>query len=349
MSDSGNPSSTPVPKVGKSPPNRARNPIERVIVWGGIAALVGVTLFEAHARLGYSSTIAGLTRQFRDDYDRVSSLSEVRKSVWGFPREDSVASPSKSRRNIELKWPSLLNDYRVEFAMEREGDDPIVLGFSTPGGVDPDEVGTRQASNQDSKPPVSRILPVSGPMQQGASVAGRPARGGPGAGGQRRLSLLSIALRPEVAGELKLTEDQSNTLGRLQDLGRLEFMKLQALPEGQRSAAMVERRETQEQQVKSSIDESQFTRLRQLFWRESGLAILERDDAALAAGLSAEQREQLKSLLQERQTELRALRDGDEKNAKRLEWEERLRAVLSPEQLAQWEQVLGGESSNREV
>jgi hypothetical protein len=168
--------------------------------------------------------------------------------------------------------------------------------------------------------------------------------GGPGGGGgQRGRGIIAIAQREEVVPELKLSEEQTSKLTELQTSSRGGFQALQALPEEERAAAMKTMREQQEQSVKEILDETQFSRLLQLMWRETGLASVERDDVAKSLGLSDEQRNTLKPILADRQSGLRALREAPPEVAaeKRKAWEDQLRAVLTEDQSKQWEELLG--------
>ena len=334
-----------------------RHPLERTIVWGGILAMLAVVALEAHARMGYSATVSRMKQEFGEEDDPTSKLSHVRGFISGFPSESSTND--RSYRNMVFKWPSLIHDYRVHLVVEAEGDDPIVLGFTTPNAAEPElppEVSPAAASptnpNQTSaqmaaRPTASRPGAGAGPSRGGpgggpGSGPGGP-RGGRGGGGQGRLNLLSLAQRKEVGTELKLTEDQLKKLADLAKEGQGAFQGLRSIPEEERAAKMKEMREKQEQSVQGAIEETQFTRLRQLFWRESGMAVFDRDDAAVAIGLSDEQREKLKVSFEERQKEMRGMREAApaDVTAKRAEWDEKLRGHLTPEQLTKWEELLG--------
>ena len=359
------PDPTPVPasQTPTPPSKKPRSPVERVIVWGGIAILLGILAFEARQKYSYDPTVSQLRKLLSDETEKYMKLSEVRPMIAGSPTEVRTPHDRKAYHKIDLKWPSLFKDYRVQLIVESEGDDPLVAGFSTPGGTDPEPVASPPTSTgtASAAPPMQMagMMPMGGPGMGGPGgggagrpgAAGRPGgagAGGPGAGmggggPSRGRGLVAMAQREEVVAELKLNEEQTAKLTELQAGARGAFQALQGLPEDERAAAMKAMREGQEKSVSEILDEPQFGRLLQLVWRETGLASVERDDVAKALGLSDEQREKLSPILADRQSGQRDLRDAPPEVAaqKRKEWDDQLRAVLTEEQAQQWEGLLG--------
>ena len=119
-----------------TPPNPAapkpRNPVERAIVWGLIAVLVGVMLFEAKQKYAYTPSLNRITAAFKDDGEKSFKLSEVRQMLSGSPKETEIVSKGKFNRTIELQWLSLFKEYRLQLIVEKNVDDPVVMSFSTP-------------------------------------------------------------------------------------------------------------------------------------------------------------------------------------------------------------------------
>ncbi|MBC8113241.1 MAG: hypothetical protein H7062_02595 [Candidatus Saccharimonas sp.] len=353
-------SQSPTPP-GKKP----RSPVERVIVWGGIAILLGVLAFEARQKYSYDPTVGQLRKVFSEETEKYVKLSEIRPMIAGSPSEVKTPHERRSYQRIDLKWPSLFKDYRVQLIVESEGDDPLVAGFTTPGANDPDSepvappTASTELAHAGPPTPAGGMMPMAGagmggPGGRGAGrpgAAGRPgggSGGGPGAavgggGAPRGRGLVAIAQREEVVAELKLTEEQTAKLTELQAGARGAFQTLQGMPEDERAAAMKTMREGQEKSVSEILDEPQFARLLQLVWRETGLASVERDDVAKGLGLSDEQREKFRPILADRQSGQRELRDAPPEVAaqKRKEWDDQLRAVLTEEQAKQWEELLG--------
>ncbi len=330
-------SQTPTPP-GKKP----RSPVERVIVWGGIAVLLGVLVFEARQKYSYDPTVSNLRKMLTEDTEKYMKLSEVRQIIVGSPLEEKTPHDRKAYHQINLKWPSLFKDYRVVLIVESEGADPLVAGFSTPGGTDP-EPAARPAPSSDPAAAMASASPMGMPMgPPGGAPPGGPGGGG-GGGQQRGRGLLAMAQRAEVVAELKLTEEQTAKLTELQAGSRAAFQSLQARPENERAEAMKTMREGQEKSVSEVLDEPQFTRLLQLTWRETGLASVERDDVAKALGLSDEQREKMRPILADRQSGLRSMFAAPPEIVERMrkEWDDQFRAVLTEDQAKQWEELLG--------
>ena len=346
-----------------TPPGKSnRSPVERAIVWGGIVVLLGVLAFEARQKYSYDPTVTQLRKLLSEDSEKHFKLSEIRPMIYGSPSEVKSPHERSAYNRINLKWLSLFKDYRVELIVEREGADPLIAGFSTPGGTDP-EPPARPALSADAMAAVNPMgtmpmgtMPMGGPGGGGQGrpgTAGRPggAGGGPGGGPgggmgggpPRGRGLIGMTQREEVVAELKLTAEQVAKLAELQADSRAAFQSIQALPEGERPEAMKAMREGQEKAVSEAIDEPQFVRLLQLVWRDMGLASLERDDVAKALGLADEQREKLRPILADRQSGQRNLAGAPPEIAaqKRQEWDDQFRAVLTDEQAKQWEELLG--------
>lgn len=355
-------SDRPAKFVSESPTpsnKKPRSPVERVIVWGGIAIMLSVLAFEARQKYSYDPTVNRLRKTLSEDTEKYLKLSEVRALISGSPTEVKTPHERRSYDKIDLKWPSLFKDYRVQLIVEREGVDPLVAGFSTPSGTDPTEQAEKMASNETTSatPPVPSLgsMPMGGAGMMGGGggagagrpgAAGRPGGGAGGMGGggaPRGRGLIAMAQREEIVAELKLTEEQSAKLTELQADSRSAFQTLQALPDDERAAAMKSMREGQEKSVSEVLDAPQFARLLQLLWRETGLASVERDDVAKSLGLSDEQREKLTPILADRQSGQRALREAPAEvvTQKRQEWDDQLRAVLTEEQVQHWEELLG--------
>jgi hypothetical protein len=120
------PQPSPASPRTDQPAARKRSPIERVIVWGLILALVAVMGLEARARIGYDKTRDALEAR---NLERLSTLEDAihfwparqKKTIWNQPL-------------IELKWFSLVHDYRIALLIDSiDSDDPRVTTFRTAG------------------------------------------------------------------------------------------------------------------------------------------------------------------------------------------------------------------------
>lgn len=343
------PGDSPKADHAASPAKKPRSPVERAIVWGGILILAGVLAFEARQKSSYGSSIDRVKKAFAEQelVDKHYTLTDVRQLIAGGPSETQSPHANKAWRRLEMKWPSLFKDYRMEFIMENDGENPLVITFSTPQGEDPEP--TVPPGNETAGGPAAHAppMPMGGPGMMGMGGGRGPGGGGPGggAGGRppRGRGMIAMALRDEVAEELKLSDNQRGKLTEIQEGQRGEMEKLRELPDDLRAEAMKQARAKTELAARDALDEAQFVRLRQLLWRELGLAALERDDAAEALGMNDEEKAKLRAVFVERQASQGGLRDAspDQMAEWRKQWEDRIRGVVTEAQLKQWEELLG--------
>lgn len=113
---------------------KQRSPVERAIVWGMIGILLVVVAIEAHARLSHSMTMSALQDMVIQGESGVEylTLSTVRESIVGFPSEVGLES-NQASGGIRLSWFSLLKTYELDLEIETGEEDPMFLGYSTPG------------------------------------------------------------------------------------------------------------------------------------------------------------------------------------------------------------------------
>ena len=164
------PQPSPASPRSDQPPARRRSPIERVIVWGLILVLVTAVGLEARARIGYDKTLDALEAR---NLDRLSTL------------EDAIHfAPSRQLKTIrlqpvlELKWFSLLRDYRIALIIDSvDSDDPRVMTFQT-AGEENGILALEGRPEPENPPPGSEggTMPSGPPMHD--------ASGGGPAGGQ---------------------------------------------------------------------------------------------------------------------------------------------------------------------
>lgn len=330
-----------------SPPQKPpRNPVERAVVWGAITVLLCVLAFEAKQKFAYGAALKTLQDAFKEESDNAyHKLSDVRKMMGGSPKETKLASTSKLHNTVQLDWKSLFKEYKLELQTESVGDDPLVLSFKTPNSEEPTEPVVVPSSGPVSAgPSMAAMGGMSAPGGGGPGGAGAGGAGGPGGGGQQRpRGLLGLAQRDEVVAELKLTEEQIGKLKAASEAASTAFAALREVPEEERDAARAKARTDSENAAKEAMGSDQFARLIQLYWRETGLPALEREDAATAVGLNDEQKGKLTEIFASRQKEMQGLRQAppDEVAKKRKEWDEKIAAVLTEEQTKKWEEVLG--------
>ncbi len=206
-----------------------------------------------------------------------------------------------------------------------------------------------------------------------AQRLGRSGRGfGPPGRGRDR-GITGLLRRESVQQELKITDQQREKLDQLQGELRQEMFGMFDLFRRLRSAETDQEREAARAELEKARDQlrkkaeealqkiltpEQFQRLKQLELQQRGVRALAEDEHAQALGLSPQQREKIKQLLEQQEEKQRELFESlrDVPRDQRRERFEQLRQqgeqlrqqteaavlqVLSEEQRKQWQQMLG--------
>jgi hypothetical protein len=141
-------SSDPTPTKSSANPHsppagKARNPVERVFVWGLIAALLAVSGWEAFARFGYTNSLNSLQAAMAGDEDgQTLMLDQVPTHLSGSP----VRELNEANRVVTYHWSGLLKDYgsiHIPYSSDNE-----VLGLLTADA--PEEEPAAFASSDDA-------------------------------------------------------------------------------------------------------------------------------------------------------------------------------------------------------
>ena len=90
-------------------PKSKRSPVERVLVWGGIALLSVVVGSELIAQRGFSSTLNGLEETF--DNGTLLTEAELPSHIHGFCFKDEEKIDGV--RILSVQWPSLFRTYKI--------------------------------------------------------------------------------------------------------------------------------------------------------------------------------------------------------------------------------------------
>lgn len=178
--------------------------------------------------------------------------------------------------------------------------------------------------------------------------------GGIGGGFGGRGGALGSLRDESVQEELGITEEQKTKIEELsessrprrEDFTRFSGMR-DASPE-QREAMMAQirqefenRRKETEGKLKEILNEGQYARLQQLVLREAGTRALLQEEITTELKLSDEQKASIDGILNNREgVDFRSMSDED-RELWRLDRDEKVLALLSPEQKQQWEQKLG--------
>jgi Spy/CpxP family protein refolding chaperone len=185
--------------------------------------------------------------------------------------------------------------------------------------------------------------------------ANPPARqrgpGGPGGmrGGIGGLMLLRSDV---VQKDLELTDDQKDSITKLQDKAREAFSSLQGLSQEERQAKMLELRKDQDEKIGGILNAKQKSRLKEIGLQQMGALALASKEIAEALKLTDDQVNKIKDLADSFQKDAReafqsAANGGDPTSARdavtklRKESSEKIMAVLSDDQKASFEKMKG--------
>ena len=170
-----------------------RNPVERMIVWGGIVILLGVVAVEATARMGYTMTL----KRFQGAIERVEagegdavSLAQAQALVVGFPSvtEDEAAE------QISFRWSGLLKEYGG-IHLVYTGDAKEIIGLTTDA---PPE--------QEPGPEIDNELVLDEPEESEPGGNGGPGGGsGAGEGGPRGFDPMQF----DTDGDGQISRDEA--------------------------------------------------------------------------------------------------------------------------------------------
>ncbi len=167
------------PVVDEPSEKPTRNPIERVIVWGLIGALLVVMGIEARAQRGYTMSLDAFQKAFSDGEEIEIALDDARKLMALGPAEVKAPDehgPFHYYDYYRFSWFSLFKSGDYEITLKVTDDDDLnVVSFSTPAAPQPDWI-------QDSTlPPEEDASDDPAAMGGGFSGGGFP--GGEGFGG----------------------------------------------------------------------------------------------------------------------------------------------------------------------
>ena len=170
-------SSEPSPQTDAStaPNQPARNPVERIFVWGLILVLLGIIGVEATARITYGNSLNNLEAALaKDEAGDPLTLDEVAGHISGFPnRQDDPHI-----RAVTYTWKGLLREYgsiTLQYSRDKE-----VTRLET-AEPPPEEESEPAEEEQPSDPQVATAENES----EGGGGGNRGDRGGRGDGGER--------------------------------------------------------------------------------------------------------------------------------------------------------------------
>ncbi len=168
-------SSPAVPATSKPP----RNPVERMIVWGGIGLLLVVVMLEFRAQRGYAQTLDALNASTANE-EHETTLNEAMQVLTLSPAVSDPV-PFGPYDHVHCSWFSLCKSgqYKITLVCSRDKE-PVLLAFTTP--IPPSEPEPEVTSpSGEAATPGPTGMGMGGP---GMGMGGGP--GGVGAGRSRR-------------------------------------------------------------------------------------------------------------------------------------------------------------------
>jgi hypothetical protein len=182
----------------------------------------------------------------------------------------------------------------------------------------------------------------------GVAFAQQPGRGFGGGGGG-----LFLLTRPEVQAELKMTDAQKSQVqemsAKMREANQGRFQQLQNASQEERVKLQAEMQAEQTKAVNGILNPDQQKRFKEISLQQQGLQSLAMPTVADELKLTAEQRTQVQSILQQRREAMGGLfqQGGDRQAAMEKmqaltkESDAKILALLTDAQKAQWTQMTG--------
>lgn len=348
-----------------APAKPARNPVERMLVWGVIAIGLVIVGIEARARIGYNTTFSAIKQKLAEvdasgEPDAALSMNDAHKLAAFSPKVYAVVEvpPAKFGDarvwHNKLTWFSLAKTYELTLVMDGDQDgEQTVLEIETanpPKEEEPEMVASTKGEGMPDEG-----MGEHDPGAAGGPPAGGAGPGGGGGGGGRRLpGMAGLMTNEAVAAELNLTEEQQAKIASLQEILQVEATGIREIFGRMRDADESEQVQLREQAgtiqagidtkakdaLNEILDEAQMTRLQQISWQQSRESPLLTDEVAAIIALTDDQRTQLKGVSEELSAAMESA-ERSERGAIRDAFKEKYLAVLTEQQQTQWSALLG--------
>lgn len=170
-----------------SPPKPARNPMERIVVWGGIIVLVLIALIEYRAKTGFEASLKAL-EDAANDITKDVTYADAQGMMTGYT---SMVGPTEDQghQTHDYKWFSLFKGgtYNIKLVASRD-QEPTLLTFVTP--LSDQEIAEEKAriaaaeAAFAAEPSREGIEPTRGGGGEGGGAGGPGGPGGFGGGGR---------------------------------------------------------------------------------------------------------------------------------------------------------------------
>lgn len=136
---------------------KKRNPLERILVWGGIFVLVAIVLIEYRAKQNYDASVTAL--QEVADGSRDVPIDEARQKMVGFSQQQGPQPDSRGLNAYHYQWFSLLKGDTYQLTLV-EDEDHTLKTFDGPAfAEDPDVLAAKiEEANADVENPSPPLI-----------------------------------------------------------------------------------------------------------------------------------------------------------------------------------------------
>lgn len=150
---------------------KKRNPLERLLVWGGIIALLVVVFIEYRAKQSYDTTVSAL--QDVANGMRDVTIDEARQLMVGYSQVEGPHPNPQGLNTYHYKWFSLFKGGTYQITLV-ENDNHMLKTFTGPAfAVDPDELAAKikEANSDDVEltPPIIGNVTPDNPNEEKAT------------------------------------------------------------------------------------------------------------------------------------------------------------------------------------
>ncbi|MCA9000270.1 MAG: hypothetical protein KDA80_24945, partial [Planctomycetaceae bacterium] len=160
----------------------ARNPVERVIVWGLIAIGVILVGSEAVARFSYTNTLNSLQAALdKDDSDNPEPLTLDAAEKMVVMGKKVGSNNAELVSSVTYEWKGLLKKYG-EITIKYDTGENVVLGLETADAPEPVEAVATEDDGTEAEVDHEAAMPGGMGGMGGGPSGGSGGEGGPGGG-----------------------------------------------------------------------------------------------------------------------------------------------------------------------
>lgn len=181
----------------------SRNPVERVIVWGLIGALLVAVGIEARAQQGYAMSLDAVQAAFADTEEVQIDLADARKLMTLSPAEVKDSDVSGLMDYYRFSWFSLFKSGKYEITLRVSKDSSEVISFATSAAPEPALALTAFTPSEDE---MSEMDDYSDGGYPGGGFSGEDGNWSSDGGFQPPPGLLYSRLDADSDGEISAEE-----------------------------------------------------------------------------------------------------------------------------------------------